>query len=375
MDSFVRGLITEWRRLELPVSEAAVVVAVSGGADSVSLLLALVDLQKRGKLDLRLVAAHFNHGLRGQESDADEDFVKALTTENRIELAIGREALSREGNLEQNARTARYEFLQRTAENVGALIALTAHTINDQAETFLLNLVRGSGTDGLGGMRPVRTLVEDKRSGGEEEEERRQDDEAVDESDSSSSSPLLPFSPSPVLLVRPLLRWAKRADTERFCLENGVDYRLDSMNDHLAFKRVRIRKILLPMLEEFNPKIVEALANTAGLLQDLTERPAEEPDAKAPGPAGQLDEGSDLVLSELAALSRSELYQRLREWLAFNRGNKRGLALKHIEAIERLVFSRKSGKTVELPGGGAVVKSNGRLEFRKLKVEKSGAEN
>lgn len=375
MDTFVRGLITEWRRLELPVSEAAVVVAVSGGADSVSLLLALVDLQKRGKLDLRLVAAHFNHGLRGHESEADEDFVIALTTEHRIELAIGREVLSREGNLEQNARTARYEFLQGTAENVGALIVLTAHTINDQAETFLLNLVRGSGPDGLGGIRPVRPLEGEKVRTAEEEKQSGGEDQAELSSNSASPSPLLPFSPSPLLLVRPLLRWAKRADTERFCLENDVDYRLDSMNDDLAFKRVRIRKILLPMLEEFNPKIVETLANTAGLLQDLTERPAEARDAKAPGPTGQLDEGSDLVLSELAALSRSELYQRLREWLARKRGNKRGLALKHIEAIERLVFSRKSGKTVELPGGGAVIKSNGRLEFSNLKVEKSGAEN
>jgi len=368
MDSFVRDLITEWRRLELPVSEEAVVVAVSGGADSVSLLLALNDLRKRRKLDLRLVAAHFNHGLRGQESEADEDFVKTLTKKYGFELAIGSEAVSQEGNLEQNARTARYEFLRKTAENVGALAVLTAHTINDQAETFLINLIRGSGADGLGGMRPVRTLEEDKRSGGDKEERRR--DEAVDENDSSSSSPLLPFSPSPMLLVRPMLRWAKRADTERFCRENDVDYRYDSMNEDLAFRRVRIRKILLPMLEEFNPKIVETLANTAGLLQDLTPPPADASEAKVSGPAGQIDESSDLILSELAALPRSELYQLLREWLAGKRGNKRGLALKHIEAIERLIFSRKSGKTVELPSGGAVVKSNGRLEFRNLKVEK-----
>jgi tRNA(Ile)-lysidine synthase len=375
MDSFVRGLITEWRRLELPVAEAAVVVAVSGGADSVSLLLALVDLQKRGKLDLRLVAAHFNHGLRGQESEADEAFVKALTTEHGTELAIGREVLSREGNLEQNARVARYEFLQRTAENVGALVVLTAHTINDQAETFLLNLVRGSGPDGLGAMRPVRPLEGEKVRNGEGEERRGGEDRAELSSD-TGPSPLLPFSPSPLLLVRPLLRWAKRADTERFCLENGVDYRLDSMNDDLAFKRVRIRKILLPMLEEFNPKIVETLANTAGLLQDLTERSSVEADeAKVSGSYGQIEAASELILSELAELPKPELYQRLREWLTGKRGNKRGLALKHIEAIERLVFSRKSGKTVELPGGGAVVKSNGRLEFRNLKVEKSGAEN
>src|SRR6476469_9960231 len=77
---FVRNLITEWRRLELPTTDGTVVIAVSGGADSVSLLLGLHDLKQRGKVDLRLVAAHFNHRLRGAESDADEEFVRGLTT-------------------------------------------------------------------------------------------------------------------------------------------------------------------------------------------------------------------------------------------------------------------------------------------------------
>ena len=81
MHSFVRNLITEWRRLELPVENATVVIGVSGGADSVSLLLAMRELVQTQKLDLRLVAAHFNHGLRAFESNADERFVKMLTAE------------------------------------------------------------------------------------------------------------------------------------------------------------------------------------------------------------------------------------------------------------------------------------------------------
>ncbi len=371
MESFVRNLITEWRGLDLPFSGETAVVAVSGGADSVSLLLALNDLRKREKLELRFVAAHFNHRLRGSESEDDEDFVKKLTVKYGFELAIGSEAVSQAGNLEQNARTARYDFLRKTAENVGAFAVLTAHTINDQAETFLLNLIRGSGPDGLGGMKVVRAL-EERNAQGDGEIGRQGDAAAAEDPLNRITSPLLPFSPSPILLIRPLIRWAKRADTERFCLENEVDYRLDSMNDDLAFKRVRIRKILLPMLEEFNPKIVETLANTAGLLQDLADAPV--PGARSAKDPNSVDpiesDDADLVLSELNVLPRSELYKLLREWLANKRGNTRGLALKHIEAIERLVFSRKSGKTVELPNGGAVVKSNGRLQFRNLKVEK-----
>src|SRR5688500_6416836 len=110
MHSFLRNLITEWRRLKLAVAEDTVVVGVSGGADSVSLLLALDYLRLAKKLDLRIVAAHFNHGLRNGESDADEEFVRALTTERKIEFAAKRAAALDKGNLEQNARAARYDF-------------------------------------------------------------------------------------------------------------------------------------------------------------------------------------------------------------------------------------------------------------------------
>src|SRR5439155_12029950 len=113
-------------------------------ADSVGLLLALNELKKASKLDLRIVAAHLNHQLRGNESDADEEFVRHLTTELGIELAVHRAHVPPEGNLEQNARDARYEFLTETAMSLNAFAVLTAHTVNDQAETFLMNLLRGS---------------------------------------------------------------------------------------------------------------------------------------------------------------------------------------------------------------------------------------
>ena len=117
MHKFVRNLITEWRRLGLPTANGTVVIAVSGGADSVSLLLALCELKKRGKLDLRLVAAHFNHELRASESDADQEFVRELTIKHKIEFATDRAGkLPSEGNLEQNARAARYDFLPALRE-------------------------------------------------------------------------------------------------------------------------------------------------------------------------------------------------------------------------------------------------------------------
>ena len=139
------------------LSETTVVVAVSGGADSVSLLLSVNELQNLSKLDLRIVAAHFNHQLRGEESDGDENVrSRHLLPTERSEFAAGRSNQKHLSNIEQAARIERYEFLQKSAENVKASLVLTGHTLDDQAETFLLNLIRGSGVHGLSAMRPVR---------------------------------------------------------------------------------------------------------------------------------------------------------------------------------------------------------------------------
>ena len=331
MHKFVRNLITEWRRLELPTAGETVVVAVSGGADSVSLLLAMNELAKRKKLGHRIVAAHFNHNLRGAESDGDEEYVRHLMTKLGIELAVGHGHISSDGNLEQNARDARYDFLTRTVENLGAFAVATGHTVNDQAETFLMNLIRGSGTDGLSGMKPIRNLNAE----------------------------------SAFILVRPLLSWAKRIDTEGFCHDCGIEYRYDTMNEDTAFKRVRIRQILLPLLEDFNPKIVETLAQTAGLIRDAT------------GQQTQADTplGSYLLVKDLKQLEKPELYQTIRAWLGKRRGNTRSLQLKHIEAVARLILSEKSGKTAELPDGGKIIKSAGKLVYEENKVENCGSAN
>ena len=361
MHDFTRKFITEWRKLELPFEGKTFIAAVSGGADSVSLLLALNDLRERKKLENRFVIAHFNHNLRQEDSEKDAEFVKSLCVKFNFELALGSGNVLKQGNIEQNARIARYDFLRKTAENLHADAVLTAHTINDQAETFLINLIRGSGLQGLSGMKAVRILEEEKKKREEKENNESKiwnlESEIYDESQ-------IPNHKSQILLVRPLLNWATRADTENFCRENEIEYRCDTMNEDLAFKRVRVRKFLLPLLTEFNPKIVETLAQTARLLSDEISI-AENTEDQKPNP-----ENKFLQLKELKSLSKSILYRTLREWLEFNRGNLRGLELKHIEAIERLIFSRKSGTTIELPDGEIVVKKNGKLSFKIFKVEK-----
>src|SRR2546426_7940226 len=200
LSAFARALLREWRKLKLATTGRTVIVAVSGGADSVALLLALDELVKSGKLNLRLCVAHLNHKLR-PASDADARWVARLAKQLGHKSSVRSvevETLAKTSgdNLEQAARRARYDFLAKTANRNQAEIVLTAHTMDDQAETVLLNLLRGSGLDGLGGIEPVRTLND--RSG--------------------------------VLLARPLLSWARRGDTATYCQSQGVEFRADEMN-------------------------------------------------------------------------------------------------------------------------------------------------
>lgn len=320
MDRFPREFVTEWRKLELPFKGERAVVAVSGGADSVSLLLVLSELARRRKITNELVVAHFDHGLRGEESLADAEFVRELAGSLGYEFELGHGRIAKKGNLEQNARLARYAFLAKTAERHKAFAVLTAHTLNDQAETFLLNLIRGSGPEGLVAMRPIRPLEGTKAK-----------------------------------LVRPMLRWAKRDETEEFCFSRGINFRTDAMNRDPRFTRVRIRTELLPILKTFNPKIVEQIARTASLM------PAAEGES-AYAAAGEND-ASELRLALLRKMDGPGLRNTLRQWIKANRGSLRGITHKHIEGVERLVRSEKSGKMAELPAGTHVRKGSGKLFF------------
>jgi tRNA(Ile)-lysidine synthase len=325
MHKFVRSLITEWRRIDLPLKDASIVVAVSGGADSMSLLAGIHELADRKKLDLRVVVAHLDHRLRGAESDEDAEFVRRYALDCGFEFETASKELARKGNLEQNARDARYKFLTKVAKRYNATVVLTGHTLNDQAETVLINLVRGSGLVGLSGMRQKRELSDG------------------------------------VSLVRPLLAWARREQTEEFCREKSIAFRRDSMNEDPSFTRVRLRKSIIPALAELNPRIIESLARTADLIGHSN---------GGSGAARPATIDHDLKLLSLRRLSKPELYSVLRAWLREFRGNLRSIDLKHIQAIERLIHSPKSGRTVELPGRGVVVKTGGSLVFTNLKVEK-----
>ncbi|HVG39454.1 MAG TPA: tRNA lysidine(34) synthetase TilS, partial [Pyrinomonadaceae bacterium] len=197
VSTFARSLRREWRELGLPESGARVVLAVSGGADSSAMLLAFEELRRATRLDLEIVVAHLDHGLRGEAGARDARWVARLAEISNFKFEIGNAMLriGDRGNTEQAARMARYRFLEGVAAKHSAALIAVAHTIDDQAETMLLNLLRGSGLDGLAGMEAVRLLGEGE-----------------------------------IQLVRPLLRWARRGDTAAYCRERGVRPRADAMN-------------------------------------------------------------------------------------------------------------------------------------------------
>ncbi len=337
MQKFTRNLLTEWRKLKLPLAGEKIIITVSGGADSTALACSIFNLEKRSKLKNDFVIAHFNHNLRGRESDEELQFVQKLADRLQFQF-ISKTAKAGEigenENLEQSARNARYIFFNETAEKINSQIVLTAHTKTDQAETFLLNLLRGSGTDGLSAMKTVRPLTENSK----------------------------------ILLVRPLLNWAKRHDTTGFAEANKIEFCRDSMNEDKDFKRVRIRKELLPILKNYNPKIVETLSNTAQILADENALIAElVTDSEK---IQELINAEKLPVKTLENLSLTILNKILREWLSIKRGNLRNLELKHFEAIVRLIFTRKSGRIVELPNFQIIYKEGGNLHFGYVGVEK-----
>lgn len=212
-------------------SDVGVVVACSGGADSVALLRSLSTIRSEGGGPL--IVAHFNHRLRGAESDGDEAFVVELAGQVHAPCIVGRgevaTAAAEQGDgIEAAARTARYRFLEQTAVEQGARYVVTAHTRDDQAETVLHRILRGTGISGLAGIPRSRSLA-----GGA------------------------------IGLVRPMLN-TRRADVLEYLAALGQPHRDDSSNASLDYTRNRLRHELLPQLaRHYNPRIVEALTRLA----------------------------------------------------------------------------------------------------------------
>lgn len=275
-----------------------VICAVSGGADSMALLYAMYLLQE--KLDIRLAAAHFNHNLRGAESDGDEAFVRAFCARNEIPLYSGTgQVVPGKKGLEAAAREARYAFFDTLPGKLA-----TAHTADDNAETVLLHLVRGTGLRGLGGIAPVRGRI-----------------------------------------IRPMLG-ITRQEVLAFLEEYHIPFREDSSNGTDRFLRNRLRHHVLPLLKEENPRLAENLSAMALRLR-LDEQALEELSA------GQTDVAG---LRAMAPALRSRALERF-----LKENGVREPECAHIAQAEALVMSENPSAHARFPGGVTVSRQYDRL--------------
>ena len=288
------------RRYDMVKPGERIICAVSGGADSIALLWCMWML--REKLDITVEAAHFNHHLRGAESDRDEQFVRQFCDFHDIPLHVGSGAVvpGKKG-LEAAARDARYAYLR----SLGGTVA-TAHTADDNAETVLLHLIRGSGLRGLGGITP-------KSEG----------------------------------LIRPMLD-VTRDEVEGYLAENWISHVEDSSNSGDAFLRNRIRHSVMPLLKQENPSLALNLSAMACRLR-------QDEDCLA-------SLASALDATDVAAMRNAHPALRRRALDALLKAN--GMPepnASHIAQAEALVFSDKPSAFARFPGGLILRRSYDRL--------------
>ncbi len=292
---------------------ARILVACSGGADSTALLYILRHFPDSWRL--ALAVGHVHHGLR-PEADEDAAFVGRMAAELGVPFHLERlTGLAPEDpDLEARAREARYRALARMAEAVGASLVATGHTLDDQAETVLMRLVRGTGVPGLVGIMPRR--------------------------------PLCPG----IEVVRPLL-WTRRHDLRAFLETLGISWREDATNRDLSRQRNRIRHRILPMLEQENPRIQEALAHLADVVREEEAWWREQLEALQQTLVISRSSGEvridRLGFEELApALQRRLLRSVLNEL-----GTGPDASFAHLEQVRRAAARGETGKEFTLPHG------------------------
>ena len=297
-------------------------VAVSGGGDSLALLYALHRAQ--AEFGLRLCGAHLNHALRGAESDADAAFVAAAFrrlgmpyTLQRADVAAYRRA--HKLSMEDAARRVRYAFLADAAARHAAHAVAVAHTADDQAETLLMNIIRGSGLDGLRGMQPLDRLA---------------------------------IGSAALTLFRPLLG-VTRAQTYAYCAALGLQPRQDASNLSLEHTRNRIRLELMLMLERFNPAVRDALLRLARNAAEDADYIRTQTNAVWQNIARQSESSEAVITLNTQALARQHpaVQSRiLRRAVQAVKGSANGITRRHILDMRRLIAG-PAGRTLHLPDG------------------------
>ncbi|MCX8052261.1 MAG: tRNA lysidine(34) synthetase TilS [Armatimonadetes bacterium] len=313
-------ILSAAKRYSMFAQGGKVLVAVSGGPDSVAMLHALHEWSE--EIGIKLHIAHLNHGIRGEESNSDEEFVRQLADSLAIPITVERVSVPQIRNRmrageEEAARIARHAFFQETAAKLGCNKIAVGHTADDRAETILLNIIRGTGIEGLAAMRPVTGNI-----------------------------------------VRPLIdSW--RSEIEEYLTQHNLEYRVDTTNLDTTYARNRVRHRLIPLLKrDFNPQVKSAivrLARIAESQQELIERTADQArlaaEYRSCFDAQILTELPDAILAQIV---RTEIEK-----------SKGDLSDVTFEQIERVVEALRSGSdfSIALPTGALYAEKHG-SDFR-----------
>ena len=312
-----------------------VLVGISGGPDSVALLLALSQMTRR--FGFSLIAAHLNHGLRGEDADADEQFSRKLAHHLKVPFVTKKINLKsgsrhRRGSLEEVAREERYKYLISVASRRGCGKVAVGHHADDNAETLLMNFIRGSGPKGLGGIPPVRPL---------------------DESD--------------ILLVRPLIE-VSREEILAFLKKQNQQFCIDKTNADTAFKRNKIRHELVPQIKhDYNPSITAVLNDTAEVMRSVDDFIESEIQRKMDSIVKKSD--GVVVLKQRSIKSMHPFIRKaiIRRVLRDSFGI--GIDLNRLDDVNRFIEDSRAG-TVNLPNSVVITKEYSDLIIGKHEPEK-----
>jgi len=306
------------KKYGLIAEDDKILIGVSGGPDSLVLLLLLNNLKKDFEIDLHV--AHLDHMLRPDSAD-DMRFVEGIAGRLKIPITCAKinvKAIARRGSPEEIARNARLGFLFKVAKDIKADKIALGHNLDDQAETVLMRILRGTGLCGLSAIAPKRNI-------------------------------------SGFCIIRPLIE-IRRREIERFLARKKISPRLDSSNQEEAYFRNKIRKSLLPLLEKsYNPNIKEVLSNMAESVSNDYDYLIQKAQLAYSGP--------EINLKKFLKLHPAMQRLILRLNIARLKGDTRRITFKHIQEIEALILNRPVSSIVDLPKGISVAKKKNRLVF------------
>lgn len=298
-----------------------VLVGLSGGADSVCLLLLLLELA--GKMDVTIEAVHVEHGIRGEESLLDAQFAEDLCRREQVlchtcHVDVPEYAAEHGIGLEEAARLLRYDSFRREAERMAvsgtcgrAVRIALAHHADDNAETMLFQMIRGSGVKGMGGMRPERGFTEQ------------------------------------AVIIRPLLMVSRR-EIEAYLRERGEKFRCDSTNEDIHYSRNRLRHEVIPQLEWINSRAVQHMTKSAEMLRELSDYLQMQVDKLLPSVCTHSEDGWQIektLFADYPLLIQKEAVHRILEEAA---GSRRDIGSVHVEKVLSLA-RLQVGRSISLP--------------------------